>query len=406
MGDVGTIEELKLAAMSNSNPQGRNAPVNAYPIWCPRFWHGMRTVCWHRLLASNGWKVDLNRASIIFGVSALTPINDLLAGLQHLIFGRRIAKTRIDTPPIFIVGHWRSGTTLLHELLVTSPQFACPNTFQCFAPSHFLLSEALMVRLGGFLLPKQRPMDNMHAGWKLPQEDEFALMNLGVPSPYLRIAFPQSQPKLLQYLDMQGLSDDELEHWKSTFLWFLRVVTYHYGGKQLILKSPTHTGRIGLLHAMFPDAKFIHLVRSPEKLHPSTKRLWRSLEHVQGLHASPSEEETDRYVVECMHRMYDRFEADRAQIPGHQIIDVRYEDLAADPYGTVRHVYEVLDLGDFEAASPYLKERLAGHGDYRPNHHPLDLAQRRFIQEHWSAYAARYGYAASPAPVPVTETTA
>ena len=45
--------------------------------------------------------------------------------------------------PVFVIGHWRAGTTLLHELLVRDPRHTYPNTYDCFGPNHFLL------RLGG-----------------------------------------------------------------------------------------------------------------------------------------------------------------------------------------------------------------------------------------------------------------
>ncbi len=343
-------------------------------------------------MARNRFQVTWKKLHIALGVSLFTPCNDVLAWSQRLIFGRRIERIELEKPPVFILGHWRSGTTLLHELLVQDPQFASPNTFQCFAPSHFLLSEPLMVRLGGFLLPKQRPMDNMEAGWQLPQEDEFALMNLGVPTPYLRIAFPQSQAKSLEYLDMRGLSEVELKLWQDRFQWFLKVLTYHYGGRQLVLKSPPHTGRIGVLAQMFPGAKFIHLTRDPVKLFPSTLRLWRSLESVQALHDSPSDSEMQAYVTECLTRMYDAFEQERQQIDDSQIVDVRYEDLAAEPLEIVRSLYSQLDLGDFDQVEKQLKHRLADHGDYQPNLHAIDSSLRQQVTERWPEYTRRYGY--------------
>ena len=62
--------------------------------------------------------------------------------------------------------------------------YTFPTTYECFAPNHFLISSWLVKRLT-FLLPRQRPMDNMMTGWDRPQEDEFALCNMGIPSPYL-----------------------------------------------------------------------------------------------------------------------------------------------------------------------------------------------------------------------------
>ncbi len=125
------------------------------------------------------------------GVSIFTPFNDVLGLIQHLRYGRTIENTVLERDPVFVLGHWRSGTTLMHELLVLDEQYASPSTYACFAPWHFLISEGLMVKYGSGLIPDKRPMDNMQAGWELPQEDEFALMNLGAPTPYLLMAFPK-----------------------------------------------------------------------------------------------------------------------------------------------------------------------------------------------------------------------
>ncbi len=377
---------------SAERPEFTRVQANAYPAWSPRFWHGMRMATWWRLLAKNRFRISPSRLPIVAGVSFFSPLNDVLAITQSLVHGKRIARTQLTKPPIFILGHWRSGTTLLHELLVVDPQFACPSTYQCFAPSHFIVSEALMVRFGSFLLPKKRPMDNMEAGWQLPQEDEFAMMNLGVPSPYLRIAFPQTQPEALDYLNLTGLSKTQLTQWREKFLWFIQALSYHHGGKQLVLKSPPHTGRIAELAQLFPEAKFIHLTRDPRKLFSSTMRLWQSLEAVQALQTSRGETEMAEYVGECLNSMYAQFESARQEIDSQRLVDIRYEDLVADPVGTTRELYQQLDLGDFSAVEPLLQQRLANHDEYRTNQHHIDPDLEREILRRWPDYAQRYGY--------------
>ncbi len=277
-------------------------------------------------------------------------------------------------------------------MLVADPKFAYPNTYQCFAPWHFIVSEAMMVRFGSFLLPKKRPMDNMEAGWQLPQEDEFALMNLGVPSPYLRIAFPQTQAPALEYLTLTELSEKQRNEWRDTLLWFMRALTYRYGGKQLVLKSPPHTGRMAELAKLFPEAKFIHLTRDPRKLFLSTLRLWKSLESVQALQHSQSESHMREYVSECLTRMYTQFENDRAQVDSQRLVDIRYEDLVADPVETIRNLYQQLQLGDFSLVEPALRARLQHHQDYQPNTHASDPELEREILQRWPDYARRYGY--------------
>lgn len=368
-------------------------PLNSYPSWGLRFWHGMRPAVWWKLLSRNRFQISFNRAHFSLGISLVTPFNEPLWGLQQLFFGRKIRNATIQQDPIFILGHWRSGTTLLHELLVVDPQLESPNTYQCFAPSHFLVSGSIITRFGGFMIPDKRPMDEMAAGWLLPQEDEFALMNLGVPSPYLRIAFPHTQEKHLEYLDFSGVSSEALDRWKSVFLSFLRSLSVAYPGKRLVLKSPTHTGRVAELYKMFPKARFIHLTRDPRKLFPSTMRLWRALDDVQSLHESYNEDQLIQYVRDCMDTMYRGYNSGRCGIPDDQIMDVRYEDLVADPKKTLQEIYQRMNLGDFGLVSEALDEKLVGHKQYRPNRHRADPEWERQVMSYCEDYAKRFGYA-------------
>ncbi|MCA9133306.1 MAG: sulfotransferase, partial [Planctomycetales bacterium] len=95
-------------------------------------------------------------------------------------------------------------------------------------------------------------------------------------------------------------------------------------------------------------------------------------------------------------RMYEEFERARESVDPSRLIDLRYEDLVADPLQAMRSLYERLDLGDFQRVESQLQERLKHHQGYRPNSHPMDAAQEQAILRQWSEYANRYGYAASP----------
>ncbi len=334
-------------------------------------------------------------------ISFATLVNVVLSAINWLCFHRRLAETEIDTPPLFIIGHWRSGTTLLHELLVMDQRLSSPSTYQCFAPHHFLASQWFFHRFGSWLLPNQRPMDNMAAGWDRPQEDEFALVNLGLPSPYRRIAFPDQPPPDLDYLDTQSLSTPQRQAWVSGLRTFLTAVTYDTG-RPLVVKSPTHTGRIATLAAAFPGAKFIHITRDPRALFPSTKRLWKSLEEGQAL-GSTHEAQLDSYVVECLQRMYAAYHRDRDQIePGH-LVEIRYEDLIAAPVEQMEAIYAKLRLGDFESVrEPLTQWAQTQHRQYKTNQHRLPAEDERLIRDQWRDYFTRYGY---EEPVEVTSSS-
>jgi hypothetical protein len=384
-------EDSPGASHSPGSEKGSEAEFHPYPFYSPRFWHGMRPLTWARLLRKGGFRIHVRRIPHVLGTTLATPVNTALALVQRAVFGRQLATAELHGPPVFIVGHWRSGTTLLHELMVRDERLSSPSTFQCFAPHHFLISEWAFCRFGSWLLPEKRPMDNMVAGWERPQEDEFALLNMGLPSPYRRMAFPNQGPVDMEYLDFQGVSRAQVDQWLAGLRKFLLAVSIATG-RPLVIKSPTHTGRVGELAKAFPEARFIHVTRDPRDLFPSTCRLWRSLDRIQALQVPP-EEGYEEYVVECLKRMYTAFERDRQTIGPHRLVDVRYEDLKTDPVRCLRNIYETLHLSDFETVRPAIEQwATTEHQAYQTNRHELRPEHEQLIRGAWQDYFQRYGY--------------
>ncbi len=361
--------------------------------WIPRFWDGMNAPGWFGLLARNRFAIYPSRIPMAVIISLISLTNQVLWLIQAVLFGRKIARTKIENDPIFVIGHWRSGTTLLHELLVRDQRHTFPDTYDCFAPNHFLVSGWSMKPALKFLLPANRPIDNMLAGWDHPQEDEFALCNMGLPSPYLTIAFPNRMPLHPEYLTLDKVPPAAVNRWKTVFLWFLKCVTLKRP-KRIVLKSPPHTARVRTLLEMFPNAKFIHIVRDPCVVFPSTVNLWKRLNVDQGLQV-PNHEGLEEYVYGNFIRMYEAFERDRELIAPGQLCDVHYETLVANPIEEMRRVYEELQLGDFEAVRPAIEEYFAGQKDYKTNRYQITPEMRAEVSRRWGKYMKRYGYGES-----------
>ncbi|MCA9268656.1 MAG: sulfotransferase, partial [Planctomycetales bacterium] len=256
-----------VADSPDRSASGAPLPGRDYPWYSPRFWHGMCLTDWLKLAGENRWKIHPARYGMAATTSMFSVFNSCMRATQNVLFQRAVERTVVSQPPVFILGHWRSGTTYLHELLMRDQRFATPTSYQCFQPHHFLISQAVITRLFWWIVPGKRPQDNVALDWNSPQEDEFALCALGLPTPYRRMAFPDNGPVDLDYLDMAGLSPDELARWKQGLDWFVKLLTYHTG-RQVLLKSPPHTGRVATLAAMFPGAKFIHITRDPYALYP------------------------------------------------------------------------------------------------------------------------------------------
>ncbi|MFM8893309.1 MAG: sulfotransferase family protein, partial [Planctomycetia bacterium] len=310
--------------------------------------------------------------------------------LSEARFRRRLRQPPATPPPLFIIGHWRSGTTLLHELLMLDDRFCFPNTYQCFAPGHFLLSEAFMTAAIGWMLPAKRPMDDVAAGWDRPQEDEFALMNMGAPSPYRRMAFPVTSPGVPEALDVSKLPDAEIARWRAAVRRFLGMLAVA-DPRRPVLKSPPHTARIALLAEMFPGARFLHVVRDPYVVFVSTMRLWKSLHDVQGMQVDDGRA-LEGYVFAAFEEMYAAFERDRTVLQPGQLHEVRYEDLVADPVGRLEEAYDRLGLGGFDPVREKLEEHARSMRRYRTNTYEHDPRITAEIGRRWRPFLERYGY--------------
>ncbi len=381
-----------LSAVRQARPPAPPAatPPPALRQWAPRIWEGADAFTWLRILAKNKAAVQFPYWYIAAIVSGATVGHTVLRWLHEGRFGDRIAATPIPHAPVFVVGHWRTGTTLLHELLIRDDRFAYPDTFACFLPHHILLTEGFFKTYCRWMVPDRRPMDNMAAGWERPQEDEFALALLGLPSTYTDFAFPNHPPLHPGSLDLSGLTPSQLRTWKRTFRRFLQTLTYR-DPRRLVLKSPPHTARIRVLLELFPDAKFVHIVRDPYVVYPSTVNLWQSLGRKHGFQ-TPTGAGVPEKVFREFRTIYDRLEEAKPLIPAGQFHELRYEELVADPVGEMAKVYAGLDLGGFDRMRPKLEEYVRTTAGYETNKYAVTPAERAEITRRWGDVIERYGY--------------
>ncbi|HEX6961548.1 MAG TPA: sulfotransferase [Lacipirellula sp.] len=372
-------------------PAAERATKNPLAWYMPRFWHGMRLSSWLAALARNRFAISPARIPMCGAITGFTALNSVLAGLDRFAYGRKIDAVEIAKPPLFILGHWRAGTTFLHELLIRDPEHTYFTTYQCFTPHHFVLTQKRLVPWIGMFVPERRPMDNMAAGWDRPMEDEFALQSLGVPTPYLCSMFPNRGAVYPEYLSLRELSQADRERWKRELMTFCKRLTF-CDNRRIVIKSPAHTARVRTLLEMFPEAKFVHIARNPYALYRSTLGLWRSLNAEEGLQTVRDERWLGTYVIDSLKRMYDAYLEDRDLLRDDQLVELRYEDLVPDPKAQLRSIYEKLDLGDFSRVEPALDEHLHEVRDYRKNRHTIDDETSEMIRREWARYFDEFGY--------------
>src|SRR4249920_1804084 len=113
----------------------------AHPGWTESApWMGCSLPGLWRILASNRFRVHLRYWPECLVDLAFASANSALGTVEHLLYRGAVEKVVLGDDPIFVIGHWRTGTTLLHELLALDPRLRSPTNYECLVPHHFLLT--------------------------------------------------------------------------------------------------------------------------------------------------------------------------------------------------------------------------------------------------------------------------
>ena len=351
---------------------------------------GITTGDWLRLLRENHFRVDpvyWHRAAF---VTLLSVINSFHRRREEKQFHDQIAATKVE-PPLFILGHWRSGTTHLHNLLAEDARFAFANTYQVVNPHTFLTTEEMHSRRFAWMLPKTRPMDAMAMSFQAPQEDEFAPCLMSLRSLYLGISFPRHEETYARYLTFDDVPAVEIDEWKNSLLWFCKKLTLKYG-KPLVLKSPPHTARVRLLLELFPDARFVHIHRHPYEVFQSCRHYHDTATWFTYLQR-PDRQRIDDDILARYQRMYEAYFRDRELIRDDRLHEIRFEDLERDPMGELRNLYGKLALGDFSETEPAIRSYLDSISSYRKNRFSsLDESAKEKVAIAWKRGFDEWGY--------------
>lgn len=392
----GNPPSVTQTAVSSGSHGAKFEPQGFFSIW-----HGLTFGRWLKLLVTRPpihWS-RLHKVITITGFSVLNSCSNLL---ESVFYRRKIARQTIDHPPVFILGHWRSGTTLLHNLMTMDPQYTFPNLYEVLFPGNFLFTERSVTALTSWLIPKTRPMDNVEAGFHMPQEDEVAIVLLSLMSPYLMLAHPYHPEKYEQYYELTNLPPEKLAQWKQTFLYFLKKLTIKEN-KPIVLKSPTHTFRIPVLLEMFPNAKFIYIYREPYAVYNSSMHLRKTLFAENGLAKIVMDDQMQRDTLDLYNYCIETYEKTRNQVPAGNLYEIRFEDLEADPLGQMRRVYEALKLGGWAQLEAAIQKKLPELTQYKKNSFRMDENLMRKVYGSWKHSFERYGYS-SRLPEEQTET--
>ena len=353
---------------------------------------GITAGAWWRLLRENRFAVSpayWHRA-VFITLSSL--LNSWHARKEERKFGAAVAATRVHPQPIFILGHWRSGTTHLHNLLALDEQFAFANTYQVVNPATFLSTEAALAPRYAWMVPAKRLMDNMALSFSSPQEEEFAPALLSLRSLYLGMSFPRRMRHYERYLTFDDASPLDREAWKSAHLAFSKKLSFKAEGRPLLLKSPPNTARVRLLLELFPEARFVHIHRHPYDVFQSQLKFYDTVLWHTYLQA-PDRSRLDEEILERYRVVFAALFRDLPLIPQGHFHELSFADLERQPLEEVRAIYQALGLHGFETLRPKLERYLATQRDYEKNKFPpLDDSTRLRIQNAATACFERWGY--------------
>ncbi|KAL4419406.1 hypothetical protein ABPG77_003380 [Micractinium sp. CCAP 211/92] len=225
-GRVLVFADSSGAASSTGRCSTATFPLQPKHRWSFKnhFLTGITLPAWLHLLRRYGSCIDWARfwQRALF-LSLMSAINSLLGLVDSQLYGRKIREQELHPEPVIILGHPRTGTTHIHNLLALDPRFAYARTLHAGFPAAFLWMERFKWALSGFIDPT-RPMDAMPLTLDTPAEDEIAVSALtGTVSAYMPLVFMRDRRLFDRFYTFEGAAERDFAAWRDALLWFLKV---------------------------------------------------------------------------------------------------------------------------------------------------------------------------------------
>jgi len=310
---------------------------------------------------------------------------------EEIIFKRKLARFKFDKPPLFIIGHWRSGTTLLHNLLCKAPSAAYLTTYQSVFPNN-LTSKWLFKTFMSINMPDKRPSDNVKLNINFPQEDEFALSNCQANAYYNFFYFPRNYKIFYERaIHLNGLSEKEVRAWFDSFDKLYKKAVINSKGTQLIIKNPVNTARIDKILKLYPNARFLYIYRNPFSVFYSTKHFFQKLFPSLWLN-EVNTEFIEKIIIDVYNKLMRDYQKQKSLIPPENLIELRFEEFEKKPLVEIQRIYTDLLDDDFETVKPYFKAYLDSLEGYKKNKYSVSESSVNRVRIEWKQFLDLYGY--------------
>ncbi len=310
---------------------------------------------------------------------------------ERAYIGRRRRRAPPMPSPVFIIGHWRSGTTHLYNIL-SKGGFGYVSPFAAGMPLEYQTLGRWLRPLLASMLPKTRYVDQVVVRPDSPQEDEIPLGSIAPISFYHGVYFPRwFEHHLNRSFFLDDCSDDEIARWERAFCLFLEKLWLEHG-QRLLIKNPAYSARVPQLRRLFPKARFIHIYRNPHDVFRSTRRFYQTL--IDKFAWQTSEPlDLDRIVIDGYRRMMKQIADDTEHLPGHQFAELSFEDLERQPLLEIERLYQKLNLGDFAQSQHLFKSYLETVRGFEKTQIPDRVDDREMVERQCKDLLERLGYA-------------
>lgn len=310
---------------------------------------------------------------------------------EKIVFNKKLKNFKFNKPPLFILGHWRSGTTLLHNMLTKDPSAGYMTTYQGVFPNN-LSSKWLFRTFMKINMPDKRPSDGVALNIDFPQEDEFAFSNSQWNAYYNFFYFPKNYKKYYEKsVHHKNLSKKEIELWYKTYDELVKKALINAGGERVIFKNPVNTGRIDKILKLYPNAKFLYIYRNPITVFYSTRRFFQQLYPTLWLHKVDNDFIDDMIFDVYIRLMNDYYEY-KAMIPPENLMELRFEEFEKNPVEKMQDIYQNLLKEDFSKIQHYFSDYFKTQKGHKKNKYFVAAEEIDLIKERWRKYIDLYNY--------------
>lgn len=346
---------------------------------------------WLNVLAENHFDIDFQFIPRAIYVTAMMTVLAPFRYYEHKKFHKKLVKVNVKEP-IFIIGHFRSGTTFLHYLLGQDQQLGYVSTFETMTPGMIIANEEMFRDLVKNHLPAKRPMDDLEMHANLPYEEEYAIANMSKYSFYHGWYFPRNWNYYLdKYVLFNTSSKKEIDAWKKTYDYFLKKITYKNNGNHVLLKSIVNTARIKHLVEMYPNARFIHIHRNPYHVYKSTWKLYQKILPIFSFQHIDTKT-LDKHILETYKKIYTAFLSNKQLIPKENLMEFSYDEFIKKPVNTLKKTYDHLRLTSYNQAKPAFDAYAEKHKNYKASTYTFTSEEKQKIYQKWKPVFDAYGY--------------